>query len=238
MPLRWRLVCAVHAEIDEEALFHGPWVVVKEAIGPGPMFLPEIAELHYQRWLLVEHAVTNPTRTYDEIDDIRPTQMRPAFGPGCKVDLLEAIKIASTEYRRRAFILQGLLSIPSDCERTVRSGEKIAVLARTLHSVENDFKPLRYGDPDERRLRPVFGTNGPKNAKFTVGHEIVNIALGHVRRGHQETITAVRPLLNQSTIPMIGIAVDGCFAARMRARDFADKRRRLFSKIRNRDQAG
>ncbi|MFL6351841.1 MAG: hypothetical protein ACJ74Z_08320 [Bryobacteraceae bacterium] len=100
-------------------------------------------ELADQWRVLIKIAVSHPSRRHNEIDDIRPTQMRPTFGPCLKVRFLIALQLRPFEFLGMALILQRLLAGPTNCEATGAMGNQIWIFPGGLYRIEDDFQIRR-----------------------------------------------------------------------------------------------
>ena len=140
---------------------------------------PSAGELLDKRWILIEVTVPNPSRSYHEIRNPRPTQVDTALRPSVKVHLLATLQFASAELVGSALVLNRLLSRPADHERTCRSGDEIWVFPGTLYRVEDDLQIFSDGDADQSGLRDVSLSERTQDTEFALRQEPVEMGLCH-----------------------------------------------------------
>jgi hypothetical protein len=122
-------------------------------------------EFANKRRVLIEVAVPNPRRLYDEVNDAWPTHSRRAVRPHLEIDCPIPFQLRRLEFLGLAFVLDRLLTRPTDHKRTVWPGDEVWIFARTLHGVENDLQVRRDRKPDQGRLRRVGTGHRAKNAQ-------------------------------------------------------------------------
>lgn len=132
-------------------------------------------ELADDRWTLIKVAVTDPSRTYQEVNDAGPGQVFAALRPYLKVDFLIPLQIRRPKFPGFSFVLDGLFAGPTDHERTRGPRDEVWIFTRILHRVEDQLQARRDRKPDQRRLRRIVVRNCAEDAQLEFRDECVQL---------------------------------------------------------------
>jgi hypothetical protein len=127
--------------------------------------VPSETEFADQRRVLIEVAVANPRRMYDEGHNAWPTHSRRAVRPHLEIDRLVPFQLRRPEFLGLAFVLDRLFTRPANHKRTRGPGDEVWIFARTLHGVENDLQFWRDRKPHQGRLRRIGAGDCAENAQ-------------------------------------------------------------------------
>jgi hypothetical protein len=119
-------------------------------------------------------------RVNDEVGYSRPLQVLSAFWPLRKIDILKSSKIDSLGLFNHPLQLKRLLSGPTNDQRARWPLNKVLMLARALHRVEDDLHTRRRGDSYEGRLGTAVACNTRHHSISLAPDEVTESRSPHI----------------------------------------------------------
>src|SRR5437868_6493597 len=130
---------------------------------------------------LVEVAVSDPSRTDNEVSNSRPALPRGSIEPRSKVNIFVPLQFLTLRQKSLALKLHRLLARPANDEARSGIGREVSELASRVQRVENNFKLLSHRNPHQRRLRKALRRNTPQHRQFAARHKLKQLRLRHAQ---------------------------------------------------------